>query len=742
MRTPSLLIPLPSLPIPYPSPHPMELLVRLILLPPLLMAAFNGMMGLFMPSWRKNEWLIGGLALAAVAVPFVVTASIFFGFHNDPEVVRYFTWLAAGDLKVEFAYRIDQLSLLMTMIVTGIGSLIHLYSIGYMKGDSGFWRFFPYLNLFIFAMLNLVMAENLVVLFLGWEGVGLCSYLLIGFWYTDLKNSAAANKAFIVNRIGDFAFLVAMFLIFQTVTSAPGFTGTFGLDFSTLLTPETLALFSAPSLFGASIGTWVALLLFIGATGKSAQIPLFVWLPDAMAGPTPVSALIHAATMVTSGLYLLARLSELVLMSPAAMAVIATVGALTAIMAATVAITQNDIKKVLAYSTVSQLGYMFLAAGVGAFFVAIFHVMTHAFFKACLFLGSGSVIHSMHHVEHELEHKGLIPGHHGHDDTHLDSEAANDPFAEQHTHTSSSGYAVLPYDGPFDAQDMRTMGGLKKYMPATRWTFLLSTLAIAGLPPLSGFFSKDEILFFAFKSGFNGSVLSYGLWAIGIITAVLTAVYMTRAYLLTFEGDERWPAAMDVKPHESPWTMTVPLIVLAFLAVVGGFLGMPPAVTEAFGLPDSWIHHWLGAEYGGPVAEAYFAEKPSHGIEWALLGLGSLLALGGIALAWVYFRFGRLGPDGDKKVRKIMGFTYEPASKKWLWDEAYDATIVKPIVNGSRDGLAPFDKNVVDGGVTGLARLVRGFSGQLGKLQTGVVQSYALAVVLGVVLVVALVVFA
>jgi len=709
----------------------MELLVRLILLPPLLMAAFNGMMGLFMPSWRKNEWLIGGLALAAVAVPFVVTASIFFGFHNDPEVVRYFTWLAAGDLKVEFAYRIDQLSLLMTMIVTGIGSLIHLYSIGYMKGDSGFWRFFPYLNLFIFAMLNLVLAENLVVLFLGWEGVGLCSYLLIGFWYTDLKNSAAANKAFIVNRIGDFAFLVAVFLIFQTVTSAPGFTGTFGLDFSTLLSAETIALFGAPSLFGLTIGTWVSLLLFIGATGKSAQIPLFVWLPDAMAGPTPVSALIHAATMVTSGLYLLARLSALVLTAPGAMMVIATVGALTAIMAATVAITQNDIKKVLAYSTVSQLGYMFLAAGVGAYFVAIFHVMTHAFFKACLFLGSGSVIHSMHHVEHELEHKGILPSSHGHgDDEHASS---TEP---------ASGYATLPYEGHFDAQDMRTMGGLKKYMPLTRWTFLLSTLAIAGLPPLSGFFSKDEILFKTFEYGFDGHALGYVLWIIGLITAVLTAVYMTRAYLLTFEGDERWPAAMDVKPHESPWTMTVPLIVLAGLAVIGGFFGMPPAVTEAFGLPGSWIHHWLGVEYGGPVAELVHETHPSHAVEWALLGLGSLIAIGGIALAWVVLRFGRRGPEADRSVQRRMGWIYKWASKKWSVDEIYDAAIVKPIINGSRDGLAPFDKNRIDGAVNGLGRWIRGLSGQLGKLQTGVVQSYALAVVLGVVLVVALVVFA
>ena len=712
----------------------MELLVRLILLPPLFVAAFNGMMGLFAPGYRRQEWVLGGLALAAVAVPFAVTCALFFGFA-EPEVVRYFTWLEAGALRVDFAYRIDQLSLLMTMIVTGVGSLIHLYSIGYMKGDPGFWRFFAYLNLFIFAMLNLVLAESLPVLFLGWEGVGLCSYLLIGYWYSDLKNSAAANKAFIVNRIGDFAFLLAMFIIFQTVTTAPGFTGTFGLDFATLLAPETLALFTGGTGFA------VCLLLFIGATGKSAQIPLFVWLPDAMAGPTPVSALIHAATMVTSGLYLLARLSALVLQSPSAMAIIAVVGALTAIMAATVAITQNDIKKVLAYSTVSQLGYMFLAAGVGAFFVAIFHVMTHAFFKACLFLGSGSVIHSMHHVEHELEHKGLIPGHGGHD-TPLDSEKENDPFAEQHVQRVR-GHAVLPYDGPFDAQDMRTMGGLKKYMPATRWTFLISTLAIAGIPPLAGFFSKDEILFRTFEHGANVNFMYYGLWIVGLITAVLTAVYMTRAYLLTFEGDPRWPDALDTHPHESPWTMTVPLVVLAVLAAGAGFLGLP----AVFGEDASWIHGWLVGHEGhlGPVADYFEVFPPehaaSHTLEWGLLGLGALIAVAGVAIAWFGYRFGKRGPEADRSVRRTMGWLYRPASQKWLWDEAYDAAVVKPVVEGSRRGLAPFDKNGIDGTVMGLAGGVRGLAGRLRGVQTGVVQTYALGIVVGVVAVVALVLF-
>ena len=726
----------------------MELLVRLILLPPLLVAAFNGMMGLFAPGYRKQEWVLGGVALAAVALPFVVTCALFFGFEQ-PYVVRYFEWMAAGDLQIEFAYRIDQLSLLMTMIVTGVGSLIHLYSIGYMKGDPGFWRFFAYLNLFIFAMLNLVLAENLPVLFLGWEGVGLCSYLLIGFWYTDLKNSAAANKAFIVNRIGDFAFLLAMFVVFQTVTAAQP--GPFGLDFTTLLAPDTLALFAGPT------GFWVCLLLFIGAMGKSAQIPLFVWLPDAMAGPTPVSALIHAATMVTSGLYLLARLSSLVLLAPGAMQIIAIVGALTAIMAATVAITQNDIKKVLAYSTVSQLGYMFLAAGVGAYFVAIFHVMTHAFFKACLFLGSGSVIHSMHHVEHELEHKGVIPGHHGpgSHDTPLDSEATNDPFQEggagafeedaksrqAHPARPAHGYATLPYDGPFDAQDMRTMGGLGRYMPSTKWTFLIATLAIAGIPGLAGFFSKDEILYKAFEYGYDGHLVGYLVWGVGIVTALLTAVYMTRAYLLTFEGEPRWPDALDTHPHESPWTMTVPLWVLAGLSVVGGFLGLPPVITEALGLPESWIHHWLGLEYGGPVAELAHEVTPSHAVEWTLLGVGALIAIAGVAFAWVGLRFGPRGPEADRGIRRLMGVLYRPASKKWLWDEAYDAALVKPVVEGSRKGLGPFDKSGIDGAVMGMAGSIREAASRLRGVQTGVVQTYALAIVVGVVGVVALLLF-
>ena len=686
----------------------MDLLVRLILLLPLFGATAIGLGGLFAPSLRGREKLIGYLATGAVAVPFLLTVFLFVGHHHgEAHIASFYTWMSAGTFELDFAYRIDALSLIMTLIVTGVGALIHLYSVGYMHGDAGYWRFFAYLNLFIFAMLNLVLADNLVVLFLGWEGVGLCSYLLIGFWYTNLKNSEAANKAFIVNRIGDFAFLLAMFVLFQNLG---------GLDFTTVL--GGLGELSQTSV------NWIVLLFFIGATGKSAQIPLFVWLPDAMAGPTPVSALIHAATMVTSGLYLLARLSALVLASPVAMLIIGIVAATTAIMAATIAITQNDIKRVLAYSTVSQLGYMFMAAGVGAFFVAIFHVMTHAFFKACLFLGSGSVIHAMHHVEHELEHKGAIPAHHGPEEgmTPHEDEAEKDTLQNP-----------LPYDGPFDAQDMRTMGGLKKYMPATRWTFLIATLAIAGIPPLAGFFSKDEILFKAFEFGYNGHAYAWFVWGVGIVTAFLTALYMTRCYVLTFEGDERWPEANAVHPHESPKTMTIPLWTLAGLSVVGGFLGLP----AVFGEDANWIHHFLGDVYGGPVAEAYAAEHVGLGIEWGLLGLGALVAIAGVGIGWVLWT--RNGLEQDRKLQRGLGGVYRLWQRKYFWDEAYDKGVVKPVVGGSREGLAPFDENYVDGAVNGLARLTQGTSGGLRRIQTGVVQNYALAIVFGVALVVAVI---
>ena len=657
-----------------------DFLVGLILLPPIAGAVFCGIGGLFVPALRSREGLIGTIATSVVFVPFLAALFLFLNFEDEAIIAHFFTWISVGDFSVAFEYRIDQLSLLMTLVVTGVGGLIHLYSVGYMKGDTGFWRFFAYLNLFIFAMLNLVLANNLVVLFLGWEGVGLCSYLLIGFWYTDLKNSAAATKAFIMNRIGDFAFLLAMFLLYRELGS---------LDFDVLLTQGPL--------LGEGVLYLSVFLLFMGATGKSAQIPLFTWLPDAMAGPTPVSALIHAATMVTSGLYLLARLSPLVLAAEGIMAFIAIIGALTAIMAATIAITQNDIKKVLAYSTISQLGFMFMASGVGAFAVAIFHVMTHAFFKGCLFLGSGSVIHAMHDVKHQLDQDGEAEG--------------------------------------FDPQDMRTMGGLKKYMPSTRITFLLSTLALAGIPLFSGFFSKDEILFRAFEAttAYN---YAWFAWIVGLITAFLTAVYMMRAYVLTFEGEERWPSSNRITPHESPWTMTTPLWILGILSVVGGFVGLPGVIAHG-----DWnrIRHFLGEATGGPVAEPHMEGHVGLGTEWALMAIGSFIAISGVFLAWRWYT--RHGLDFDASLSRRFGRLYRIWENKYFVDEAYDSVFVRPIIGGAEKGLAPFDQYVIDGLVNFIAFFTRGAGFVLRYIQTGVVQTYALAIVFGTVLVMALMLF-
>ena len=656
-----------------------DLLIRLILLLPLAGAVLNGVAPLFLTQLRTRETLIGTIGTAVVAVPFLLTLYLFLTYGGDPVVADFYTWMAAGDLDLRFAYRVDELSLIMTMVVTGVGGVIHLYSIGYMHGDAGYWRYFAYLNLFIFAMLNLVLANNLPVLFLGWEGVGLCSYLLIGFAYTDLSNSAAANKAFIVNRIGDFAFLVAMFLLFQELGS---------LSFDVLLE-------QGPELSTQTLN-WIVLLLFIGATGKSAQIPLFVWLPDAMAGPTPVSALIHAATMVTSGLYLLARLSTVVLSAPVVMAIIAVTGAVTAIMAATIAIAQTDIKRVLAYSTVSQLGYMFMAAGVGAFFVAIFHVVTHAFFKACLFLGSGSVIHGMEEVEHSLEHEG--------------HDVEN-----------------------FDPQDMRTMGGLKEYMPATSTTYLLATLAISGIPLTAGFFSKDEILFKAFEFGYlGGHGYAWAVWGVGVVTALLTAFYMVRSYVLTFEGEPRWTAPDRHQPHESPSSMTIPLWTLGTLSMIGGFIGLPAVIK---GGEWNWIHHYLGHKYGGPVYEASLSGHVSLALEWGLIGLSSAIAIGTVYYAWTVYT--ERGLEYDAMLETRLGGLYEIWQDKYYWDEFYNNIVVDTIIDGvGRKAFAAFDTRIVDGAVNGVARVAQKASAALRLTQTGIVQNYALSLVVGVALVI------
>jgi NADH-quinone oxidoreductase subunit L len=660
-----------------------DFLIRLILLLPLAGALVNGVVPLFQARLRTRETLIGTIGTTVVAVPFLLTLYLFLTYGGDPIVADFYTWMAAGDLDLSFAYRIDELSLIMTLVVTGVGGVIHLYSIGYMHGDEGYWRFFAYLNLFIFAMLNLVLANNLPVLFLGWEGVGLCSYLLIGFWYTDLSNSSAANKAFIVNRIGDVAFLVAMFLVFREL-------GTLNFD---------VVLAQGPDLPTATLN-WIVFLFFLAATGKSAQIPLFVWLPDAMAGPTPVSALIHAATMVTSGLYLLARLSALVLSAPVVMAIIAVTGAATALMAATIAVAQTDIKRVLAYSTVSQLGYMFMAAGVGAFFVSIFHVVTHAFFKACLFLGSGSVIHGMEEVEHSLEQDGQ------------DVE-------------------------DFDPQDMRTMGGLKEYMPATSTTYLLATLAISGIPLTAGFFSKDEILFKAFEFGYAGHGYAWAVWAVGVLTALLTAFYMMRSYVLTFEGEPRWSDSDRHEPHESPSSMTIPLWTLGVLSLVGGFIGLPAVIQ---GGDWNWIHHYLGAEYGGPVAEASLHGHVPLAMEWGLIGLSSAIALGTVYYTWAVYS--AQGLEYDAFLQTRLAGLYRTWQDKYYWDDFYENVVVETVIDGvGRKAFAAFDTNVVDGAVNGVARLAQKASALLRLTQTGVVQNYALSLVLGVALVIGLMLF-
>lgn len=666
-------------------------LVSLIIGLPLLGFLVNGLIGLGSKSYRSQKTLISAIANLAVFIPFLISLYLFINFTAGSEalVATLFQWINVGTLSVDIAYRIDELSLIMALVVTGVGSLIHFYSIGYMAHDEGFWKYFAYLNLFIFAMLNLVLGNNLVLLFLGWEGVGLCSFLLIGFWYSDMKKADAAKKAFIYNRVGDFAFLVAMFMIFGTVGS---------LDFDVIL--GGLDAFSANDIF------WIGLLLLIGATGKSAQIPLFVWLPDAMAGPTSVSALIHAATMVTSGIYLVTRLSDMFVMSPEVMMIVAVIGGLTAIVAATIALTQNDIKGVLAYSTVSQLGFMFLALGSGAFTAALFHVITHAFFKACLFLGSGSVIHTMEHVEHKLHDEGK--------DVH------------------------------FDPQDIRNMGGLKKFMPSTYKTFMIATIAIAGIPPLAGFFSKDEILMHAFNMGlgeFAGGMY-FVLWGVGMITAFLTAFYMFRLTFTTFHGTFKLPKLIkgaenaESHLHESPASMTFPLWSLAGLSIVGGFIGIPNFIAKTFG--GEGTINWLGA-WLSPIA----ADIPltlSIPAEWVLMIVSISVAVGGTYVAYrMYGNDQQLA--SDEKVSNRFGGLYTVWKEKYNLDEFYEGVVINPTVKISDKVLAVFDMKIVDGFVNAVAGTVRLVGSLIRYIQTGVASSYALFLILGVILVLSMLLF-
>lgn len=631
-----------------------SLLMALVILSPLIGFLINGV------RYKKHSGNVAGsIATAAVAISFISSILLVVDLVGMPAETRriavaFFEWMAVDKFKINAGFVVDQISAIMILIITGVGTLIHLFSIGYMHHDKGVAKYFSYLNLFIFNMLLLVLGDSLLVMFVGWEGVGLCSYLLIGFWFTDKEKAAAGMKAFITNRVGDAAFLLGMFVLFVTF-------GTLNFSELNALAP-TVA--EASWLGAVTLGT---LFLFIGATGKSAQIPLYVWLPDAMAGPTPVSALIHAATMVTAGVYMIVRLNPLFIMAPNTMMVIAIIGAATAVLAATIGMTQWDIKKVLAYSTVSQLGYMFLACGVGAFGAAMFHLMTHAFFKALMFLGSGSVIHAMH-----------------------------------------------------EEQDIRKMGALKKYLPITHITFLLGWLAIIGMPPFAGFFSKDEILAYAFNSPFGSPIL----WAAGALGATLTAFYMTRLMALTFWGKSRVPS--DIHPHESPAIMTIPLIVLAILSVVGGWIGIPHVIGENLGhIPNVW-EHWLHPLIH-PIPGWQAIEAST---EWTLMGVS--VGLASIS-AIVAYQFYIKAPEAPKKFAESIKPVYNLVYNKYFVDEAYFGAIINPLVNLSRNIWYYIDVNFIDKTTYLVGDLMRGMGSFVRSVQTGNMQQYAMYIGIGVV---------
>jgi len=622
-------------------------LVWLIPVLPLLGFLINGLC-------RKqvSKTMAGIIGSGTVFGSFVISLLVFLSVkEGNTQVAHYFDFINIAALKIGFDFQIDQLSSIFLLIITGVGFLIHVYSTAYMHDEEpkDFAKYFAYLNLFVFSMLLLVLGANYVIMFIGWEGVGLCSYLLIGFWFKNTNYNIAAKKAFIMNRIGDLGFLLAVFWLIAKVGS---------VDFHNVFE-------SVPKLFAEGTITIVditgiTLLLFVGAMGKSAQIPLYTWLPDAMAGPTPVSALIHAATMVTAGIYMIARSNILYTMAPVSQCVVAIVGLATAILAATIALKQNDIKKVLAYSTVSQLGYMFLALGVGAYTGAVFHVMTHAFFKALLFLGAGSVIHAM------------------------------------------SG-----------EQDIRNMGGLKKYMGVTHITFLLACLAIAGMPPFSGFFSKDEIL----AAAYNNSPL---LWGVAVAGAIMTAFYMFRLYAMTFLGKFRGTTEQEHHLHESPKAITIPLIILAILSVIGGWIG----------IPEIFMHggHRLEA-FLAPVFAQSNAITPKHHLsqtkEYALMAASVGAAL--IALVYAWNRFIKY----QKTDKEETGFG-KVLENKWYVDELYDSIIVKPLMSVAKYFTNVFEKKGIDGFVNGVGKAVNYGSRQIRLLQSGQVGTYVLMMVIGI----------
>ena len=678
-----------------------------IILAPLVGAALLGLFGK-----RMSERVIGWIACSTVAISTILSFYLFFqnrvALEAGERLHEYlFTWISVGSFQADASLLLDSLSAIYILFITFVGFWIHVFATGYMKGDKGYWRFFAYMNLFMFSMLTLVLADNFVLMFVGWEGVGLCSYLLIGYYFTKDFANDAAKKAFIVNRIGDFGFALGVFLLFSKAgtifyfdDTARGIHGAFNWAMTQSPDPLTWS-----AIFAGGI-TSIAVLLFVGATGKSAQLPLYVWLPDAMAGPTPVSALIHAATMVTAGVYMVARASSIYIHAPTAMMIVAIIGAATALFAATIGLAQWDIKKVLAYSTISQLGYMFLACGVGAFGAGIFHVFTHAFFKALLFLGSGSVIIGMHHE-----------------------------------------------------QDMRRMGGLKKYMPITFATMFAGWLAISGVPFFSGFFSKDEILYRSFIASGLPDPWARILWFVGAVTALVTAVYMTRLMVLTFWGRERFSASEPAPEahsaagehhsgpvRESPASMVLPLLVLAAGAVFAGYLGVSEGLSG--GRIPNYFERLLKPSIASSevmkIREAVRAQRArdedsdvrllarapaetrdEHGLELTLTGVSIVVAIAGIAIGWVWFR------------RKPLWEPPRLLEEKYYVDELYDATVVQPIKVGSTNVLwKVIDVHIIDGAVNGAGHLASMLGSTLRYLQSGLARSYVAIVVLGALLII------
>jgi NADH-quinone oxidoreductase subunit L len=646
----------------------MPILDHLWIIPllPLLGSAINGLLG---GKWPNS--IVNSVALGATGLSFAFALEAvreFFAGGQVPVHKHFFDWISTGAFTAGFDLQLDQLTVVMVLVVTGVGFLIHIYSTGYMAHEGGYYRFFSYLNLFMFFMLILVLAANYVLLFVGWEGVGLCSYLLIGFYFLKKSASDAGKKAFIVNRIGDFGFMLGMFLLFRTF-------GT--LDFNGVFAAATGPTWGNVHEPWGQFGTFTiaCLLLFMGATGKSAQLPLYVWLPDAMEGPTPVSALIHAATMVTAGVYVVARSHILFTHSETAMVVVAVIGCATAFFAATIGLVQTDIKRVLAYSTVSQLGYMFLACGVGAFSAGIFHLMTHAFFKALLFLAAGSVIHAMG-----------------------------------------------------GEQDMRKMGGLSKKIKYTYWTMLIATLAIAGIPPLAGFFSKDAILLSAFQ--IEGG---HPLYAIGLLTALLTSFYMFRLIFLTFHGKPRYDEH-HVHVHESPWSMLGPLVILAVLSVIGGWLAAPALL----GGPD-YFASFLAPVFASPQAAEAVNEAAAHQLEIILAIVAVASALIGLGVAfWLYIR----QPGKPEQIAKSLRPVYNTLLNKYYVDEFYAAVVIKPLMWISTNVLWKWvDVAGIDGTVNGIATGATSIGDTVRHAQSGNTRSYAVWVVIGALVIIAVIFF-